>query len=369
MKIKKVVLHKVDLPMHTPFKTSFGTVSKRPTLIVEVHSDRGHVGWGESAALPYPNYKPETTDICMLVLKDYIVPLILNKNLQDAEELMSKLTQVKNHRFAKTGLETAFWMILSLQSGLSLKRLVGGTKNKIPVGESIGVKDSIEETLEEIALRNSQGFKRAKIKIEPGWDIKVVDSIRQKFGNIDLTVDANSAYTLKDLDIFKRLDKYNLTMIEQPLADDDIIDHSVLQKKIKTPICLDESILSAEDARRAIYLKACKVINIKPGRVGGLLESKKIHDLCKKHKVGVWCGGMLETGIGRAYNIAISSLPNYRYPNDMSPANFYFKDDLVKDSFVVDKDGFIDVSDKPGLGFEVDEKKIKKYTVDKVILS
>lgn len=354
--------------MHTPFKTSFGTISTRPTVIVEAHSNRGYVGWGESAALPFPNYKPETADTCMLVLKNYIFPLVINKNFKNVEELMSELTQVKNHKFAKTGLETAVWMMLSLQSNKPLKKLLGGTKNKIPVGESIGIQNSIEKTLEEVALRKSQGFRRTKVKIEPGWDIKLVEAIRRKFGDIDLMVDANSAYTLKDIKLLKRLDKFNLTMIEQPLGDDDIIDHSRLQKELKTPICLDESILSAEDARRALYLKACKIINIKPGRVGGLLESKKIHDLCMKNGIGVWCGGMLETGIGRAYNIAISSLSNYKYPNDMSPVNFFFKDDLVKDSFSVDKDGYVIVADKPGLGFDVDERKIKKYTVEKVTL-
>jgi O-succinylbenzoate synthase len=181
-------------------------------------------------------------------------------------------------------------------------------------------------------------------------------------------VDANSAYTLEDINIFKTLDNYNLIMIEQPLADDDIIDHSILQKQIKTPICLDESILSVEDARKAIYLGACKIINIKPGRVGGLLESKKIHDLCQKNNIGVWCGGMLETGIGRAFNIAISSLPNFIYPADMSPVSFFYKDDLVKKSFFVDKKGFVNVPDKAGLGFEVDERKIKKYLVEKIII-
>lgn len=369
MKIKKVILRKVEIPMVSSFTTSFGTISKKPTVILEVHSDKGYIGWGESAALPFPNYKPETTDICMLVLKDYIVPLVMNKSFQDVEQMMEILSQVKNHRFAKTGLETAVWMITSLSSKKSLSKLLGGTNDKIPVGESIGIKSSIDETLEEVSLRKSQGFRRTKIKIKPGWDIKLVQAIRQKFGDIDLMVDANSSYTLKDISLFKKLEKYQLTMIEQPLADDDIVDHSILQKQIKTPICLDESILSVDDARRAIYLKACRIINIKPGRVGGLIESKKIHDICKKNGIGVWCGGMLETGVGRAFNIAISSLPNFKYANDMSPVNFFYKDDLVKDSFRVDAKGYIDVPDKPGLGFEIDEKKVKKYTVEKITLS
>lgn len=368
MKIKKITLHKVEIPMVTTFTTSFGTIVRKPTVIVRVETSDGLIGWGESAAMPYPFYKPETTDICMLVLRDYIAPLVLKKEFKTVEDLMGLLKSIKNHNFAKTGLETAVWMALSLQKNKSLKRLLGGTQAKIAVGESIGIKNSLEETFAEISLRLDQGFKRMKIKIKPGWDVKLVKAIRKKFGDIDLMVDANSAYTLNDMKMLKDLDQFNLTMIEQPLADDDIIDHSVLQKQIKTPVCLDESIHSVEDARRAIFIGACKIINIKPGRVGGLLESKKIHDLCQKQGVGVWCGGMLETGIGRAFNIAVSSLPNYIYPADMSPVNFFYKDDLVKNSFAVDKEGYISVPDKSGLGFEVDEKKIEKYIVAKVHL-
>lgn len=369
MKIKKITLFKVEIPMVTSFTTSFGTITNKPTVIVKAETSDGVTGYGESAALPFPFYKPETTDICFLVLKKYVAPLVLNKKFNTIEELMNLLKPIKKNNFAKTGLETAVWMILSIIKNKPLNKILGGKQNKIAVGESIGIKKTIEETLEEVALRKQQGFRRTKIKIQPGWDIKLVKAIRKKFGDIPLMVDANSAYTLKDIKIFKELDNYDLMMIEQPLADDDIVDHSILQQQIKTPICLDESILSAEDARRAIYLKACKIINIKPGRVGGLWESRKIHDLCQKHKIGVWCGGMLETGIGRAFNIAISSLPNYIYPADMSPVNFFYKDDLVKDSFLVDKNGFIEVPKKPGLGFEIDEKKIKKYTVKKVVLS
>ena len=368
MKIKRIILHKVSIPMITSFTTSFGTITSKPTVIVRIETNEGLVGYGEAAALPFPFYKPETTDICMLVLKEYIAPLVLNKEFETIEEFMNLLKPIKNHNFSKTGIENALWMVFSLKINKSLKKLLGGTYDKIAVGESIGIKETIEETLEEVELRKTQGFRRTKIKIKPGWDIKLVKAIRKKFGNIPLMVDANSAYSLKDIKVFKELDNYDLLMIEQPLADDDIIDHSILQKQIKTPICLDESILSVEDARKAIYLKACKIINIKPGRVGGLLESKKIHDLCQKNNIGAWCGGMLETGIGRAFNIAVSSLPNYIYPADMSPVNFFYKDDLVKDSFFVDKEGFVKVPDKPGLGFEIDERKIKKYTIEKLIL-
>lgn len=368
MKIKKITLLKVEIPMITSFTTSFGTVKRKPTVIVKTETEDGIIGYGESSALPFPYYKPETTDICMLVLKDYIAPLVLNKEFKSIEELMNLLKMVKGNNFAKTGLETAAWMIVSLKENKSLKEILGGTQDKIAVGESIGIKDSIEETLEEVKLRLDQGFRRTKVKIKPGWDIQIVEAIREKFGDIDLMVDANSSYTLDDLEVLKKMDNYNLTMMEQPLADDDIIDHSILQKAIKTPVCLDESIHSAEDVRRAIFIGACKIINVKPGRVGGLLESKKIHDLCKENGIGVWCGGMLESGIGRAFNIAIASLPNYIYPADMSPVNFFYEDDLVKDSFTVDNQGYVTVPNKPGLGFEVDEGKLEKYTVEETVL-
>ena len=369
MKITKLEVRKINIPMITSFTTSFGTVTSKPTVVVRIETDEGYIGYGESPALPFPFYKPETTDICMLVLKDYIAPLVLNKYFTTIEEFNTLLKPIKGHNFSKTGIENAIWMIVSLKENKSIAKLLGSTRKKIGVGESIGIKDSIDETLEEIDLRIKQGFQRIKVKIKPDWDIELVESIRGKFGNIDLMVDANSSYTLNDIDVLKNLDNYNLTMIEQPLADDDIVDHSILQKEIKTPICLDESILSVDDARRAIYLKSCKIINIKPGRVGGLYASKQIHDLTQKQGLTVWCGGMLETGIGRAFNIAVSSLSNYKHPADMSPVNFFYKDDLVKDSFIVDNKGFINVPQKPGLGYEIDTKKIEKYTVDKYILS
>lgn len=369
MKIKQLTLLKVEIPMISSFTTSFGTIVNKPTVIVKVETDSGYIGYGESASLPFPFYKPETTDISLLVLKDYIFPLVRNKEFSTVSEFMDLLKPIKKNNFAKAGIESAIWMIISLESDTSISQLVGGKRKKISVGESIGIKKTIEATLEEVELRINQGFQRTKIKIQPGWDVKIVKAIRKKFGDIPLMVDANSSYTLQDIQILKELDQFDLTMMEQPLADDDIIDHSILQKQIKTPICLDESIYSVDDARRAIYLNACKIINIKPGRVGGLLESKKIHDLCQKSNIGVWCGGMLETGIGRAFNIAISSLPNYIYPSDMSPVNFFYKEDLVDDSFIVDKEGYVKVSTKPGLGFALNEKNIKKYTISKIVLS
>lgn len=352
--------------MTSSFTTSFGKITNKPTVLVRIQSSEGLVGWGESAALPFPFYNPETVDTCMLVLRDYVSPLVLVKPFESVEDLMKRLSAIRGNNMAKTGLETAVWMIFSLQQNISISKMLGGSQTMIAVGESIGIKPSIAETLSEIDERLGQGFQRMKVKIRPGWDFELVKSIRAHFPDISLMVDANSAYTLSDIETLKKLDEFNLTMIEQPLSDTDIIDHAVLQKEIKTSICLDESINSAEDARRAISIGACKIINIKPVRVGGLLESKKIHDICKSHGVGVWCGGAMEFGIGRGFNIAFASLPNCIYPADMSPINFYFTDDVVSNPFKVDEKGYIEVPQTPGLGYNVDEQKINKYTTEKV---
>ncbi|MGH7245316.1 MAG: o-succinylbenzoate synthase [Candidatus Levyibacteriota bacterium] len=368
MKIKKITLAKVAIPMVSSFTTSFGTITDKPTVIVRIETASGIEAYGESAAMPFPFYSPESTDSCMLVLEKYIAPLVLNKEFSSVEEFVTLYSSVKGNNFAKTGIENAAWMAFSLEKNMSLKELLGGTREKIGVGESIGIKPTIDETLEEIALRIKQGFQRIKVKIKPGWDMTLLQAIRKKWKDVPLMVDANSSYSLTDTPLLKEMDQFDLMMTEQPLEDTDIVDHSILQKEITTPICLDESIHNAEDARRALYLDACKIINIKPGRVGGLLESKKIHDYCQEKNIGVWCGGMLETGIGRAFNIAVSSLPNYIYPADMSPVKFFYKDDLVKDSFTVDNKGFTAVPTKPGLGYEIDTEKIKKYTVNSVII-
>jgi len=368
MKIKTITLYKIEVPMKTVFVTGFGKIDKKPTVLVRVEADEGIVGWGESAALPFPMYNPETVDTCMLVLKKYLAPLVLDKPIKDIADFVNRIRPVRENYIAKTGLETALWMITSLKQKKSISELLGGTRQQIAVGESIGIKNTIEETLEEIALRISQGFQRIKIKIKPGWDITLVSAVRKSFPSIDLMVDTNSSYTLKDIDLLKELDNYALTMIEQPLADDDIVDHAQLQKELKTPLCLDESILSMEDARRALSIGACKIINIKPGRVGGLWETKRICDYCQSQNVGVWIGGMLEMGIGQAYKIAAASMSNVIFPGDLSPINFYYQADIVKPSATVDKKGFIQVPQTPGIGFEIDEKSINSYTLEKILI-
>jgi O-succinylbenzoate synthase len=365
MRIAKIAAYKLEIPMYSSYVTSFGTIDRKPTVVVEVETDDGVKGWGEAAALSLPVYNAETVDTCMLAIKNYLAPFLLGPRIESIMDAMEKIRHIKGHHIAKAGLETALWMIFSLIEGKSLSTLLGGSRKKIAVGESIGIKASIDELIEEISLRLFQGFQRIKIKIQPGWDINVLDAVRRVYPTTPLMVDANSSYTLQDMKMLKKFDNYHLTMIEQPLAADDIIDHAVLQKAIDTPICLDESILSVEDARKAISLGACKVINIKPSRVGGLLESQRIHDICQASNVGVWCGGMMETGLGKAFNIALSSLSGFVYAADMSPAHFYFVDDIVDGGFLIDEKGWIEVPDLEGLGFRINEEKIQQYTVEK----
>lgn len=362
MKIDALTLYKVAIPMTTSFTTSFGIITSKPTAIVRAETDKGYVGWGEAAALPFPYYIPDTTDLCCLVLEQYIAPLVLHRDFNSVDDLMDALQCIKQHTFAKTAIENAALMILSLETKQPLKELLGGVRDRIAVGESVGIKRSIQATIDEVAMRLAEGYRRIKLKVAPEWDINVVRAVREHFGDIELMVDGNSSYTLADVATLRKLDAYNLTMIEQPLAYDDIVDHSVLQRQLSTPICLDESIRSVDDARRAVHLSACRIINIKPGRVGGLLEGRRIHDLCSENDMGVWCGGMFETGIGRAFNVALASLQNFVYPADMSPMSQYFEADLVTDGFVVDEHGYVAVSGTPGLGYEVDEDAIACYT-------
>lgn len=362
MIIKKAELFIVELPLIYPFAVSFGTIKRRSTIIIKLTSDDGLVGWGEAASLPVPLYSYETVDVDALILKQYLFPAVVGKSFDTAEEFRASYRAVRGYNFAKCGLESAFWCLLSLEQNKPLSQLFGGTREKVGVGESIGIGETIDVTLVEIQKRIDEGYQRIKVKIKPGWDVRLVKRIRKTFGNILLMVDGNSAYTLKDTEVFHELDQFGLIMIEQPLGDTDIIDHATLQKTIKTPICLDESILSAEDARKAIEIGACKIINIKPGRVGGFVESIRIHDYCKLHDIPVWCGGMLESGIGRAYNIALSSLPNFSLPADMSPSSVFYTEDIIEPTFSVTRDGCIMVPTTPGLGYNVDIKRLKFYT-------
>lgn len=364
MKIERVEVILFQVPLVSPFYISGGAVKVKESVLVKLYAD-GMVGFGEGSALPAPIYLPEYAAETFLLLRNYLAPSIVGKNFDTIEDFIQSYSFIRGHNFAKTAVENAFWHLLSQKKEEPLWRLLGGSKSHIEVGESLGIRDSVDELLHEVAERLDEGYKRIKVKTKPGWDIKPIRAIRERFGDIPLMVDANSSYSLEHTAIFKELDEFNLTMIEQPLSYDDIIDHAELQRQIRTPVCLDESILSLEDARKAIQIGACRIINIKPGRVGGLYESKKIHDLCVANEIGVWCGGMFETTIGRFFNLSISSLHGYNYPADMSPAALLFTEELVQRPLEV-HGGLVPVPDSLDQ-FGIDEKLINKFAVERAV--
>ena len=362
MRIERIELYYVQMPLVHPFQTSFGREEVRHTVIVAAYS-QGLVGYGESPASAGPWYSYETVETVWHVQRDFLVPLLLEREVADAAELVRLFAPVRGHNMAKTGLEQAFWDLLAKQKEVSLSRLLGGTRERIESGVSVGIQSTPRALLERIAAFLAQGYRRIKIKIKPGWDVDIVRRVRQEFGDIPLMVDANSAYTLADAEHLQKLDDYGLMMIEQPLAYDDIAEHARLQARLRTPICLDESIHTPEQARWALELGSCRIINIKPARVGGLFQARRIHDLCQERGAPVWCGGLLETGIGRAHNVAIASLPNFRLPGDISASDRYFARDLVQPPFTLNPDGTITVPTGPGIGVEVDEKRLEEVTV------
>ncbi|MGD2249375.1 MAG: o-succinylbenzoate synthase [Candidatus Methanofastidiosia archaeon] len=364
MKIKKIELRIVEIPYVHPFETSFGREPTNKEVIVRVTN--GDVqGFGECVALEAPYYSYETVHTEWHILQDFIVPEIKKIDLETPEDIQKVFKRIRGHYMAKAGIEEAVWDILAKENGLSLSHFLGGanTKSTIESGVSIGI-DPMEVLLEKISTRLQQGYKRIKIKIKPGWDVKVVKKIREEFGDILLMVDANAAYTLDDIGILKELDTCRLMMIEQPLHYDDLYDHALLQKELETPVCLDESIKSLKDAKIAVKLGSCQIINIKHGRVGGLKNARDIHDFCLENGIPVWAGGMLEFGIGRATNIALASLEGFQLPNDISATNRYYTEDIT-DPFVLNNDGTIDVPDAPGIGVDIKEDVLEKYTLKK----
>lgn len=363
MKINRVILRHLKLDLLNPFTTSFATEYDKDFILVEVIGEDGQSGWAESVAMIDPLYNEETVKTNWHILEDYLIPTVLKNEITHPDELSEKyFSWIRGNLMAKAAIEGAVWDLYAKQREASLSHMLGGTKTKIDVGVSIGIKDSIEETLETIGERLEEGYKRFKLKIKPGWDVELIDRVRASYPDIPLMADANSAYTLEDIGPLAALDAYNLMMIEQPLAHDDIIDHAELQARIKTPVCLDESILSLDDARKAMQLGSCKIINIKIGRVGGLTEAKKIHDFCQMRDVPVWCGGMLESGVGRAHNIAITSLPNFTLPGDTAASSLYWAEDIIEPEVTVEQ-GSITVPSKSGIGFEPSLQKINKYTL------
>lgn len=366
MQIKEVIIREVELDMKFTFTTSFGTIDHKQFLLVEVKDELGNSGWGESGAFHAPWYNEETLKTNWIMLEEHFIPALLHETIEHPDEVTEKLSHFRMNYIAKGAIECAIWDLYARRKGIPLYKALGGTNTQIDVGISIGIQDSTEDLLNLIQTYVDEGYKRMKVKIKPGKDIDMIRAIRERFPDVPLMADANSAYTLDDIDVLKQLDQFNLLMIEQPLAYDDIIDHATLQKQIKTPICLDESILSYEDTRKAIELGSCKIINIKIGRVGGLTESKRIHDLCKEHGIELWCGGMLEAGIGRAHNLAITSLTNFTLPGDTAGSSRYWYKDIIEPE-VVAENGVIQIPDRPGIGYEPNVEMIEQLTVKKKV--
>ncbi|MEK5488658.1 o-succinylbenzoate synthase [Lysinibacillus sp. FSL M8-0355] len=362
MRVEKITLRHLKMPMKTPFTTSFGTVDEKELLLVEARDESGITGWGETVAFVAPWYTEETLKTTWHMLQDFLIPILLHKEIGHPDEVNSLFAPIRRNCMAKASIEGAVWDIYAQLTKQSLAQALGGQKQRIEVGVSVGIQPSTAQLIEVIKSHSEKGYKRVKIKIKPGYDVEVVRAIRAELPDLPLMVDANSAYTLEDINILQQLDDFRLLMIEQPLATDDIVDHATLQKKLKTPICLDESITSFEDARRAIELGSCGVINIKIGRVGGLTEAKRIHDLCKVKRIPVWCGGMLEAGIGRAHNIALTSLSHFILPGDTAGSSHYWYEDII-DPEVVVKDGYIEVSQSVGIGYAPNMTIIDKLTI------
>ncbi|SHH00505.1 MULTISPECIES: o-succinylbenzoate synthase [Virgibacillus] len=364
MDISEIILYQLKMKMKHPFTTSFGTEQDRGFLLVEVKDASGRSGWGEGVASERPMYSEEFTQQSWMMLDQFLVPEALKQEISHPNDLQHTFKPYKGNYMAKSALEGAMWDLYAKQQEKSLSSVLGGTKKQIEVGISLGIEENIEALLANIQEKVDEGYKRIKIKIKPGKDVDVVREVRQHFPDIPLMVDANSAYTLEDMDTLKALDAFHLMMIEQPLAADDILDHATLQKEIETPVCLDESIHSYEDARKAIALGSCKIINLKIGRVGGLTESKRIHDLCEQAGIPLWCGGMLESGVGRAHNIAIASLANFTLPGDTASSSRYWEKDIINPE-VVAEDGVLTVNDAPGIGYTVLKDEVEKHTIKK----
>ena len=364
MRLEQITLRELHMPLVAPFQTSMDTTTSRRILLVEAIVD-GVTGWGECVAGENPSYSPETTDTAWLVLRDHLWPLLKGKQFSAAADVWDLLGWVRGHNMAKGGLEAAVWDAEAKQKRVPLAKLIGGVRSEIASGVSIGIKATLEELVRAVQVELEAGYQRIKIKIKPGIDLEPVRRLRKEFPSIKLMVDANSAYTLADAALLKKLDDFYLMMIEQPLGWDDLYSHVELQTKLMTPICLDECIHTEEQAHAAISLGACQIVNIKLGRVGGFTPAKRIHDLCQQHAIPVWCGGMLESGIGRAHNIALSTLANFTLPGDVTASKRYWAEDIIEPEVTVSKQGTINVPSAPGIGFEPRLDLIDKLTVRK----
>jgi len=364
MKIEAFTIREIQMPLVHFFETSFGRTTGRRILLVTAHCE-GINGWAECVAGENPFYSPEWIETAWPTMIEYFAPALVGRSLAQARESVLHMNPVRGHRMAKAAVENALWDAEATQTQQPLWKLLGGTRREIACGVSIGIQDSIEQLLDKIAIEVAAGYRRIKVKVKPGWDVSVLERIRSRWPDILLSCDANSAYRLDQVEHLRKFDQFNLLMIEQPLWNDDIYFHAPLQKQLNTKICLDESIRNARDAEAAVDLGACGIVNVKVGRVGGFTEAKSIHDVCQSRGIPVWCGGMLESGVGRMHNVALSTLPNFRLPGDVSASKRYWKEDIIDPEVEVSPEGMITVRDEPGTGYNVREDLIEKLTVRK----
>jgi o-succinylbenzoate synthase len=367
MKIDSITLHHISMPLVAPFETSFGREINRECVLITLQAE-GLTGYGECVATRDPGYNYETTGTAWHILKDFVAPLILGKDVRDAEDFQKRVERIRGHQLAKAGVEMALWDLIGKRENKSLRELFGGTRDRVEVGVSIGIQESASALVRTVASYLEKGYSRVKIKIKPGREVAETSAVRNAYPELRLQVDANSAYTLETAHVLKAIDDLELLLIEQPLFEDDIWDHRKLQAEFKTPICLDESVVTPRHARYALEMEACRIINIKPARVGGLSQGLAIHEYCQQRNVPVWCGGMLETGVGRASNLAIASLPGFILPGDISASDRYYGRDITHERFVLNVDSTIDVPNGPGLGVTIDKSALKEFSFAEIML-
>jgi len=367
MALERIELRLLRLPYVHYFETSLGREKERDFILVKVFS-QGETGYGEVVASRAPLYSYETVGTAWHVLSEFFIPLLFHRKIEDPVEFAAAARRYRGHPMARAGLELALWDLKGRKMNQPLFQLYGGVYRKIPAGVSVGIQDSIEELIDRVQSFLQEGYQRVKLKIKPGWDLEVCRAVREHFPEILLQVDANGAYSRETIEVLKTLDEFNLLMVEQPFPPYDLWEHSLLQKEIKTPLCLDESIYDASAARSAVEMGSCRVINIKVGRVGGIVEARKIHDYCQEKELPVWCGGMLESGIGRAHNLHLASLPNFKLPHDLSASRRYYQVDIIEPEINLEPGGEIEVPQGPGIGVTPREKMIESLTLQKKVL-
>lgn len=361
MKIDRIELRLLHLRLRERFEISSGARQDRTIFLVTVHGE-GETGWGECVAMEDPSYSPETTETAWHLIRDFIAPRLVGTEVERAAEVGARLSTVRGHPMAKAGVEMAVWELEARLAGVSLAEAVGGSRRPVAVGVSVGIQPDDHALIRKVEGYVDEGYQRIKLKIKPGRDVEMLQAVRRAFPSVPLMADANSAYTLADTDHLRRLDPLELMMVEQPLAHDDVLDHARLAEQVETPICLDESVTSLRSAVLALELGSCSIVNVKPGRVGGFAASLAIHDLCRAHDVAVWCGGMLESGIGRAHNVALASLPGFTLPGDLSASRRYWEEDIVEPEFEM-VDGTLSLPPGPGIGVVPREDRIRSLAV------